>query len=102
MININRDVAALLGETVSPYELNQISKDLYERLEMNVGMRIADQLDNRQLDEFETFFDQKDDAGAFEWLSREVPEYKDIVAEEWSALLGWFARAAGVVERIEA
>lgn len=96
MINISRDVADLLGDTILPYELNMISKDLYERLEMNVGMRIADQLDNRQLDEFEAFFEAKDDAGAFEWLAREVPEYQTIVAEEWTGLLGWFARAAGL------
>jgi hypothetical protein len=102
MINISHEVTALLGDAVSPYELSQISKDLRERLEMNVGTRIADRLDNRQLDEFVTLFEQKDDAGAFEWLSREVPEYKDIVAEEWDSLLGWFARAAGVAERIGA
>jgi uncharacterized protein DUF5663 len=61
-------------------------KHIYETLEMRVGMRLADQMSNEQLDEFERFFNAQDDAGAFHWLETNFPNYKEIVAEEFAKL----------------
>ena len=61
-------------------------KHIYETLEMRVGMRLAEQMSNQQLDEFERFFNAKDDVGAFKWLEANFPNYKDIVAEEFMKL----------------
>lgn len=61
-------------------------KHIYETLEMRVGMRLADQMSNQQLDEFERFFNAKDDTGAFHWLETNFPNYKDIVADEFGKL----------------
>lgn len=69
-------------------------KHIYETLEMRVGMRLADQMTNDQLDEFETFYNAKDDAGAFKWLETNFPNYKDIVAEEFQKLKAEIASAA--------
>jgi len=44
-------------------ERNSLLKHIYETLEMRVGMRLADQMSNEQLDEFEKDFEAKDDAG---------------------------------------
>ena len=41
---------------------------IYETLEMRVGMRLAEQMTNEQLDEFERFIDANDEAGALKWL----------------------------------
>ena len=43
---------------------------------MNVGVRLADQMSNEQLDEFEKFVDANDDKGAFQWLESNFPNYK--------------------------
>ena len=59
---------------------------IYETLEMRVGMRLADQMTNEQLDEFEMYFEAKDDAGAFKWLESNFPNYKEIVNEEFEKL----------------
>jgi predicted RNA-binding Zn ribbon-like protein len=69
-------------------------KHIYETLEMRVGMRLADQMTNEQLDEFETFYNAKDDAGAFRWLETNFPNYKDIVADEFQKLKGEIASSA--------
>jgi predicted RNA-binding Zn ribbon-like protein len=69
-------------------------KHIYETLEMNVGMRLADQMTNEQLDEFETFYNAKDDAGAFRWLETNFPNYKDIVADEFQKLKTEIAQSA--------
>lgn len=72
-------------------------KHIYETLEMRVGMRLADQMTNEQLDEFETFYNAKDDAGAFRWLETNFPNYKDIVADEFQKLKTEIAQSAGQI-----
>src|SRR6185312_9932793 len=67
-------------------EKTSLLKHIYETLEMRVGMRLADQMTNQQLDEFERFFNARDDAGAFHWLETNFPNYKDIVADEFAKL----------------
>lgn len=67
-------------------EKNSFLKHIYETLEMRVGIRLADQMTNEQLDEFERYFEAKDDAGAFKWLETNFPNYKEIVQEEFDKL----------------
>lgn len=74
-----------LGALPGP-EKDSLLKHIYETLEMRVGMRLADQMTNQQLDEFEQYFEAKDDAGAFKWLETNFPNYKDIVQEEFDKL----------------
>ena len=69
-------------------------KHIYETLEMRVGMRLADQMTNAQLDEFERFFNAQDDTGAFQWLESNFPNYKDIVADEYGKLKQEIAQTA--------
>jgi hypothetical protein len=67
-------------------EKNAFLKHIYETLEMRVGVRLADQMTNQQLDEYEQYFEAKDDAGAFQWLETNFPNYKDIVQQEFDKL----------------
>ena len=75
-------------------EKNSFLKHIYETLEMRVGIRLADQMTNQQLDEFEQYFEAKDDAGAFKWLETNFPNYKDIVQEEFDKLKAEVAGSA--------
>jgi hypothetical protein len=72
--------------TLPQQEKSSLLKHIYETLEMRVGMRLAEQMTNAQLDEFERFFNAQDDAGAFRWLESNFPNYKDIVADEYGKL----------------
>ncbi len=67
-------------------EKQLLLRQIYEKLEMNVGMRLADQMSNEQLDAFEKFVDANDDKGAFQWLETNFPNYKLVVNEEFEKL----------------
>jgi hypothetical protein len=67
-------------------EKQLLLRQIYEKLEMNVGVRLADQMTNEQLDEFEKFVDSNDDKGAFQWLEANFPNYKDVVNAEFEKL----------------
>jgi hypothetical protein len=94
-IKIDTTLLQELGLAALPdAEKNSLLKHIYETLEMRVGMRLADQMTNEQLDEFEQYFDAKDDAGAFKWLETNFPNYKDIVQEEFDKLKAEIAQSA--------
>jgi hypothetical protein len=87
MIKIDNSLLQELGLANLPdVEKNSLLKHIYETLEMRVGMRLADQMTNQQLDEFEQYFEAKDDQGAFKWLESNFPNYKEIVQEEFDKL----------------
>lgn len=67
-------------------EKNKMLAHIYETLEMKVGMRLAEKMSNEQLDEFESFINQNDEAGALKWLETNFPNYKQVVAEELEKL----------------
>lgn len=94
-LRIDDSLLAELGLASLPQEEKTgLLKHIYETLEMRVGMRLADQMTNDQLDEFERFFNAQDDAGAFHWLETNFPNYKDIVADEYQKLKAEIAQAA--------
>jgi predicted RNA-binding Zn ribbon-like protein len=68
--------------SLPPEEKNKMLAHIYETLEMRVGMKLAQQMTNEQLDEFEQFINQKDEAGALKWLETNFPNYKQVVADE--------------------
>ena len=67
---------------------------IYETLEMRVGMKLAEQMTNEQLDEFEGFIDRNDEAGALQWLETNFPNYKQVVADELEKLKAEIKAAA--------
>lgn len=67
-------------------EKNKMLGHIYETLEMRVGMKLAEQMTNEQLDEFEGFVNKSDEAGALKWLETNFPGYKQVVADELEAL----------------
>jgi hypothetical protein len=67
-------------------EKNKMLAHIYETLEMRVGMTLAKQMTNDQLDEFEGFIDKNDEAGALNWLETNFPNYKQVVADELEKL----------------
>ncbi|WP_433828285.1 DUF5663 domain-containing protein [Actinoplanes sp. CA-015351] len=59
---------------------------IYQELEIRVGVRLAAQMDGRQLNEFEGFVAVGDKASALAFLEREFPLYKRVVEEEFDRL----------------
>jgi hypothetical protein len=67
-------------------EKNKMLAHIYETLEMRVGMTLAEQMTDSQLNEFEGFIDRNDEAGALKWLETNFPDYKQVVANELEKL----------------
>lgn len=72
--------------TLPAEEKNRMLQHIYETLEMRVGMQLAQQMSDEQLDEFEGFIDRNDEAGALKWLETNFPNYKQVVAAELEKL----------------
>ena len=95
MIQINDALLNEIGLGNLPQEERRgLLSHIYETLELRVGMRLADQMSNQQLDEFEKYFEAKDDKGAFTWRESNFPNYKDIVQQEFDKLKGEVAQSA--------
>ena len=61
-LKIDENLLGQLGlGDLSQVEKSGLLKHIYETLEMRVGMRLADQMTNEQLDEFEQYFNAQDD-----------------------------------------
>lgn len=96
MIKLDNTLLEELGLASLPApEKDKFLKHIYETLEMRVGTRLAEKMTDEQLDEFETFIDSKDDAGAFHWLETNFPNYKDVVADEFEKLKSEIKAIAG-------
>lgn len=67
-------------------EKNKMLAHIYETLELRVGMKLAEQMTDAQLDEFEGFIDRNDEPGALKWLETNFPNYKQVVADELETL----------------
>ena len=72
--------------SLSAEEKNKMLAHIYETLEMRVGMTLAEQMTDAQLNEFESFIDNNDEAGALKWLETNFPNYKQVVADELDKL----------------
>lgn len=89
MFKLDNTLLEELGLASLPAEeKNKMLAHIYETLEMRVGMKLAEQMTNEQLDEFEGFIDKNDEAGALKWLETNFPDYKKVVAEELDKLKG--------------
>jgi hypothetical protein len=95
MFKLDDDFLQELGlGTLPPDDKKAMLNHIYETLEMRVGMKLAEQMTNEQLDEFEGFIDRNDETGALKWLETNFPNYKQVVAEELEKLKGEIKAAA--------
>lgn len=87
MFRIDDELLKELGlGDLSQEDKEKMFKQIYDTLEMRVGTRLANQMSEEQLTEFETFIDKNDEAGALKWLETNFPNYKQVVAEEFDKL----------------
>lgn len=87
MFKIDENLLKELGLGDLPTaDKEQMRRQIYETLEMRVGMKLAEQMSDQQLNEFEGFIDKNDEAGALKWLETNFPDYKQVVAGELDKL----------------
>lgn len=87
MIKLDDNLLQELGlGSLSAEEKKKMLAHIYETLEMRVGMELAKQMSDAQLNEFEDFINRNDEAGALRWLETNFPNYKEVVAAEFEKL----------------
>jgi hypothetical protein len=82
------------NQIISDLGLTGLSEDqqmamlatVYSTLNSRVGIKIADNLTEEQLDQFQKISETGDDAKAQEWLEANVPNYTQLVTEELEAV----------------
>lgn len=95
MIKLDDNLLTELGlQSLPAEEKRALLKQIYETLEMRVGTTLARQMTDAQLDEFESFINNNDEAGALHWLETNFPNYKDVVSQEFEMLKGEIRQAA--------
>jgi len=83
MFRLDDELLKELGlSDLPPQDKTKMFNHIYETLEMRVGTKLADQMSDDQLTEFESFIDKNDEAGALKWLETNFPNYKQVVADE--------------------
>lgn len=89
MLSIDDNLLQDLGlASLSADDKNEMLAQIYETLEMRVGMTLARQMTDEQLKQFEGFVDRNDEEGALKWLETNFPTYKDVVHSELEKLKG--------------
>ncbi len=80
MLKIDNTLLEEVGLGVLPVQVkNQLLQTIYETLESRVGTRLADQMSDEQLDEFEKFIDG-DTTFSQQWLTTNTPGYEQTEA----------------------
>ena len=98
MIKLDDNLLQELGlGALPPEEKKKMLAHIYETLEMRVGMELAKQMSDAQLNEFEEFINRNDEAGALKWLESNFPNYKNVVAEEFEKLKGEVGQVAAQI-----
>jgi hypothetical protein len=60
-------------------------------------MKLAENMSDAQLDEFEKLMDSGNEAGALTWLETNVPNYKEVVASELEVLKAEIKQTAPMI-----
>jgi hypothetical protein len=87
MFKLDNNLLKQLGlASLAPEEKTFLLTHIYETLELRVGMVLAEEMTDAQLDDFESFVDGGDEAGGLMWLEANIPDYKKVVATKLEIL----------------
>lgn len=90
MLKLDNNLLQELGLGTLPDEQKRsMLQHIYETLELRVGTRLANQMTDQQLEEFEKFIDAGGDnnqAQALQWLETNLPNYKQVVNDVFEEL----------------
>lgn len=90
MLKLDNSLLEELGlGTLPEDQKRQMLQHIYETLELRVGTQLANQMTDKQLEEFERFIDAGGDANqaqALQWLETNLPNYKQVVQDVFEAL----------------
>jgi len=77
----------------------ELLKRSYAELERRVGESLVRGMTTAQLDEFEAYYEKRDDEGAFRWLQTNVPGYRQVVQDQFATIQSELRDAAPLLRR---
>jgi len=90
MLKLDNNLLDELGLGSLPEDQKRaMLQHIYDTLELRVGTNLANQMTDRQLEEFEEFIDDEhgaNQAQALQWLEANLPNYKQVVNDVFEAL----------------
>ncbi len=90
MLKLDNSLLEELGlGSLAEDQKRQMLQHIYETLELRVGTQLANQMTDKQLEEFEKFIDAGGDANqaqALQWLEANLPNYKQVVQDTFESL----------------
>ncbi len=90
MLKLDNNLLEELGLGSLPEDQKKaMLQHIYETLELRVGTQLANQMTDKQLEEFERFIDaggDQDQAQALQWLESNLPNYKQVVNDVFESL----------------
>lgn len=102
MVTIDRRLLAELGlDALGDDVSNLMLKHIYDHLEERVGMTLAEQMTDEQLDEFERLVDDDDREAAGAWLDRHLPHHPDVARAGFASLCREISSQAAAILRFE-
>jgi hypothetical protein len=94
MITINPSLLASLGINMSTDEHKAFAGHLQVTLQERVGTAITELLDDDQAAKLVELSEKDDQAALTAWLEQNVPEYKEVIQDEYDILMGEVAENA--------
>jgi len=96
MIRFDKELLADVGLSRLPSNLADMTlRATYITLERRVGLRLASILTDEQFDEFEPFYENRDEEGAFAWLQSQLPDYRVVIEDESGVVRARLEAAGG-------
>lgn len=71
---------------MKPEDRAAFAKYIRERLEIRIGSRFTRQMTDQQVDELNKILDNPDKQAVSDWLGSNIPNYKNVVADEVARL----------------
>jgi ABC-type proline/glycine betaine transport system substrate-binding protein len=99
MIQIDENTLKSLGLTLSDDAKPAFIEHLLETLEERVGVAVTELLDDDELEELVTLTDGDDEATTEAWIKQHVPDYEDVVKDEFDILMGEIAEQADEINK---
>lgn len=94
MTYITPEILHELGIHKSEAEEQALIEHFEQTLNERVGVTVTDLLDDKQVEELMDLTDKGDPEATAAWLQKNVPEYDELIKDEYDILMGELAESA--------
>lgn len=97
MITVTPSMLTDLGIDLNQVDTDSFIGHIQETLEERIGIAIAELLDDDEVSHLIKLTEADNEPATEAWLNIHVPEYKDVVKDEFDILMGEIAQLAAAV-----